>query len=74
MTGINKGGGDKIKVLTVIIRIRAEEMPKQLRIPRRVTGPHIPDLVAQRIGYEFILRPFHDVIRAHIWRLSIWVF
>lgn len=68
------GGKKRFKVLTVVIRIRAEEMPKQFGIPRRVTRPHIPNLVAQRISYKFIFRPFHDVVRAHIWRLSIWVF
>ena len=49
-------------------------MSEQLSIPRCVTGPHVPDLVAQGVGYEFIFRSFHDVVRAHIWRLGIWIF
>ena len=61
-------------MLTVVIRIRAEEMSEQLGIPRCVAGPHVPDLVAQGVGYEFVFRPFHDVVRAHIWRLSIGIF
>ena len=49
-------------------------MSEQLGIPRCVTGPHVPDLVAQGVGNEFVFRPFHDVVRAHIWRLSVWIF
>ena len=73
MVTMEMGRGMKA-ALTIIVRIGAEEMSKQVRIPRRVARPHIPDLVTQRIGYEFVFWSLHYVIRTHVWRLSIWVF
>ena len=49
-------------------------MSEQVRVPRCVARPHIPDLVTQRIGYEFVFRSLHYVIRTHVWRLSVRIF
>ncbi len=73
MTELKRQGGRKGKELTVVIRIRPEEMPEQVCIPRCVTGPHVPNFIAQRIGYEFILWAFHYVVRTHVGGLSIGV-
>ena len=46
-------------------------MSEHVGIPRRVAGPHVPDLIAQGVRYEFVFWPFHNVVRAHVWRLSV---
>ena len=60
--------------LTIIIRIRPKKMPKNIRIHRRIPSPHIPHLIAQRIGHELVLRTLHHIIRTHVRRLRIGIF
>ena len=49
--------------LTIIIRIRAEQISKDLCIFGSITRPHIPHIIAQRVGDEVVLGAFQRIVR-----------
>ena len=61
------------RVPTVIIWICAKQMPIHFGILCRVSCPHIPDFVSERIGYEFVLGTFEHVV-GHLRRLCVRIF
>ncbi len=61
------------KGLTVVVGISTEEMAEEISVAGCVAGPHVPDLVTQRVGDEFVFGTFHDVVGADVGRLGVGV-
>ena len=51
----------------VVVWIRAEQEPEQIRVGCRLLGPRTPDLVAKGIRDEVVLRTLEDLVRANAW-------
>ena len=68
----NNGRRRNGKTHTVIIRIRPEELPEGFGVLGRVAGPHVPDLIAQRVLHEGVFRVVGlDVVHADVRRLRV---
>ena len=59
--------------LTVVVGISTEKIAKEFSIAGCIAGPHVPDLVTQGVGDEFVFGTFHDVVGADVGRLGIGV-
>ena len=72
--GEGRGGRcGKGKKLTVIVWISTEKIAEEFSVVGCVAGPHVPDLVTQGVGDEFVFRTFHDIVGADVGGLGIGV-
>lgn len=59
--------------LTVVVGISTEKIAEKVSVAGCVAGPHVPYLVTQGIGDEFVFGTFQDVVGADVGWLSVGV-
>ena len=57
--------------LTMIIRIRPEEMSEDFGVFACVDSPSLPNFIAERISDELVLGSLHHVVGTHVRRLGV---
>lgn len=58
-----------LEVADVVVWIRPEQQPENLRVGGRAACPGVPEFFAQGIDDEVVLRALEDVVRAGVWWL-----